>query len=104
MTDKPRISENLQDIQGNTVRGYAPLKVPAAAFMFVDFGEQPSQLIRRLLQGFDHVTNTKGRTPALTLNIAFTHRGLERAGIATPLLDRFSTAFVQGMAKRADLL
>ena len=94
---------NATDIQGFVLRGY---NLPVARYLFLHF-EDPTRarsLIARLLS---HVTTgqrwDQGK-PQSTVNIAFTHRGLEHLDLPLATLLTFPVEFQQGMRQRATLL
>jgi Dyp-type peroxidase family len=94
---------NASDIQGFVLRGY---NLPAARYLFLHF-EDPTRarsLIARLL---GHVTTGQrwdDGKPQTTVNIAFTHRGLEHLELPLATLLTFPVEFQQGMKQRAALL
>jgi Dyp-type peroxidase family len=98
---KPATIE-LEDIQGNVLRGYT---MPAAAYLWlriVDVAEARA-LMRRMLPQV--ATAAPWATaPATALNVAFTFAGLHALGLPQPVLDSFPDAFREGMAARADRL
>ena len=111
----PKIEElknNLEDIQGNVIRGYGPF---FAHYRFYHLKNQESG--RAWLQEFLKkrpagdpleqlkITNSKiwsnGERPSFTVNIAFSHRGLEQLGLPQEVLNSFPLEFQEGMRKRA---
>jgi len=94
---------NETDIQGFVLRGY---NLPVARFLFLHFenAEHARSLIARLLS---HVTTGQrwdGPKPQSIVNIAFTHRGLERLELPDATLLSFPVEFQQGMKHRAGIL
>lgn len=100
---------DLNDIQGNILKGYA---LPVARYLFVHIGDMAAG--RAFVSGLvDHVTTgqpwPKGpdgvrQKPPSTLNLAFTHAGLASLGVPRRTLDGFSNAFKEGMCARARAL
>ena len=93
---------DLDDIQGNVLRGYT---LPAAAYLFlriVDV-EPARRLMTRMLP---HVmtAETWSERPGSAMNVAFTYAGLERLGLPAAILDSFPPVFREGMAARAEHL
>ena len=93
---------DLDDIQGNVLRGYT---LPAAAYLFlriVDV-EPARRLMTRMLP---HVmtAETWSERPGSAMNVAFTYAGLERLGLPDAILDSFPPVFREGMAARAEHL
>ncbi|HEX6026357.1 MAG TPA: Dyp-type peroxidase [Solirubrobacter sp.] len=98
---KPATIE-LDDIQGNVLRGYT---MPAAAYLWlriVDVG-QARALMRRMLPQVATAAPWAS-PPATALNVAFTFAGLRALGLPEAVLDSFPEAFREGMAARADRL
>jgi Dyp-type peroxidase family len=94
---------NETDIQGFVLRGY---NLPVARYFFLHFesAARARSLIGRLLS---HVTTGQrwdGAKPQSTVNIAFTHRGLERLELPDATLLTFPVEFQQGMKHRAEIL
>jgi Dyp-type peroxidase family len=90
----------LGDIQGNVLRGY---RFPHAAFVALTIRRERAG--RRLLAAL-HPLVTDARTwhgdgPDTTLNLAISHQGLRRLGVAGSVLESFPAEFAQGMAVRA---
>jgi Dyp-type peroxidase family len=94
---------NATDIQGFVLRGY---NLPVARYLFLHFEDamRARALIDRLI---GHVTTGQrweGGKPQSTVNIGFTHRGLERLELPLATLLTFPIEFQQGMKRRAELL
>ena len=93
---------DLEDIQGNVLRGY---KMPCAAYCFyrVEDGGAGRGFLRALLE---HVTREggeewrSGKKPDSTLNIAFTFEGLRAMEVDRGVLETFPADFREGMAAR----
>ena len=94
---------DLDDIQGNILRGYG---FPAAGYLFVRV-DDPAAGRRWLGELIDPITTAaewvEGK-PEHTLNVAVTAAGLAALGVPEPILETFPLAFRQGMRARADLL
>ena len=94
---------NASDIQGFVLRGY---NLPVARYLFLHFEDatRARSLIARLL---GHITTSQrwdAGKPQSTVNIAFTHRGLEHLELPLATLLTFPVEFQQGMRQRAALL
>ena len=98
---KPATIE-LDDIQGNVLRGFT---MPAAAYLWlriVDVAEARA-LMRRMLPQV--VTAAPwSEAPATAMNVAFTFAGLKALGLDDDVLASFPEVFREGMAARADRL
>jgi Dyp-type peroxidase family len=94
---------NATDIQGFVLRGY---NLPLARYLFVQFADakRGRALIGRLLDQITTGQRWDGGKPQNTVNIAFTHRGLERLELPTATLLTFPVEFQQGMKSRAGIL
>src|SRR3954451_22888206 len=82
---------DLDDIQGNVLRGYT---MPAAAYLFVRIVDVPQAraLMARMLPRV--VTAAPWRTPpAAVMNVAFTFAGLRALGLPEDVLASFPAAF-----------
>jgi Dyp-type peroxidase family len=94
---------NATDIQGFVLRGY---NLPVGHYLFLRFEDvkRARNLISRLL---NHVTTGQrwdGAKPQSTMNIAFTHSGLEHLNLPKATLVSFPVEFQQGMKARAAIL
>ena len=94
---------NATDIQGFVLRGY---NLPFGRYLFLRFEDarRARTLIARLLS---HVTTGQrwdGAKPSSTMNIAFTHPGLEQLELPAATLVSFPVEFQQGMKARARIL
>jgi Dyp-type peroxidase family len=91
-----RARPDLADVQGNVLRPYDD---DHAAFLLVQVHDPAAgrQLLRELLP---HVTPATPWVvpPAVTHNVALTHRGLQRLGMSDADLRSFPVAFREGMA------
>lgn len=109
---------NLADIQGNIIRAYGGYGFARSRYFFlhIDNARVGRRFIdtvrgkvttaqRWALGGSDH----KGKSsflerPNVTLNIAFTFRGLIALDLPTSTLQALPDAFIEGMAKRCHIL
>ncbi len=92
----------LEDIQGNVLRGYGFRHA-----VYVALEVRRERAGRRLLAWLRPlVTNARPwrDRPESTLNVALSHRGLERLGASGKVLDGFPPEFRSGMAGRAERL
>lgn len=87
------------DIQGNVLRGYGFAYAHHLVLSVVD-GDAARRLLRRLISAVTPCTPWVTR-PEVTLNVAFTHRGLAALGVASEDLDSFPADFREGMRRRA---
>ncbi len=94
---------NETDIQGFVLRGY---NLPFARYLLVHFEDatRARAFIRSLLDEITTGQRWDAGKPQTTLNIAFTHRGLQHLELPAATLLTFPVEFQQGMKKRADLL
>jgi Dyp-type peroxidase family len=94
----------LEDIQGNVVRGYG---MPWAAHLFLRV-EDPERGRRVLRELAEHVTMESaggwpgGSKPDSTVNLAFTATGLVALEVPDAVMDTFPAEFLQGMEARAE--
>lgn len=94
---------NATDIQGFVLRGY---NLPLARYLFVQFvdAKRGRALIGRLLGQITTGQRWDGGKPQSTVNIAFTHPGLELLELPAATLLTFPVEFQQGMKSRAAIL
>jgi Dyp-type peroxidase family len=84
-------------MQGLIVRGYGNL--PSACYFVVRFGDGAAG--RAWLGALaDRITLASERPTQRSLNVAFTHAGLERLGMPAAALTSFSPEFQEGMTTR----
>ena len=97
---------DLEDVQGNILRGYGA-RFPLADYRFY------AASTRQALQGFlralmDDVTSavpwTRDSVPQSTVNVALTYAGFAALGMPDELLDRFPAWFRRPAGTRAGLL
>jgi Dyp-type peroxidase family len=94
---------NATDIQGFVLRGY---NLPVARYLLLRLEDagRARNLIARLLSDVTTGQRWDGAKPQSTMNIAFTHRGLERLELPPATLLSFPVEFQQGMRDRALIL
>jgi Dyp-type peroxidase family len=94
---------NETDIQGFVLRGY---NLPVARYLFLRFDDahRARKLIGRLLSAVTTGQRWDGGKPESTMNIAFTHRGLQHLELPDATLLSFPVEFQQGMRHRAGIL
>ena len=94
---------NETDIQGFVLRGY---NLPVARYLFLRFEDalRARKLIGRLLSVVTTGQRWDGGKPQSTMNIAFTHRGLQHLELPDATLLSFPVEFQQGMRRRAGIL
>ena len=92
----------LDDIQGNVLRGYT---MPAAAYLWLRIVDVPRarRLMTRMLP-FVATAAPWSAPPATAMNVAFTFAGLSALGLRDDVLASFPDAFREGMAARAEQL
>ncbi len=90
---------DLDDIQGNVLRGYT---LPAAAYLFLRIVDVEAAW-RLMIRMLPHVmtAETWSERPGSAMNVAFTYAGLERLGLPETILASFPPVFREGMAARA---
>lgn len=108
----------LKEIQGNSVAGF---NKDYASFLFLALPDEQAQARQWLAGLVDQVAtveevkqfndlfrtirrrrhNREGVVEATWMNLAFTHEGLGKLGVAEPELDQFPEEFRQGMRERA---
>jgi Dyp-type peroxidase family len=88
------------EIQGNVLEAYSRAALPVGAHLFVHVPDDAShhEWLRSTL---DEVTTALERPHPVTLNIAFTHRGLVSFGVSEDELGEFPQQFVEGMQAHA---
>lgn len=108
---------NLADIQGNIIRAYGGYGYPIARYLclhinngaagrtFVDAVRQNVTTAERWERGERTYSGTDAAPrPPVTINIAFTFRGLLNLGLPTRTLRQLPAEFIDGMAARAEIL
>lgn len=97
----------LDEIQGNILRGYNPLRLPFTRFLFfrVDSAEAGRAFVGKLVDPVTSALEWDREQPLQTkLNVAFSHAGLEALGLPSRTLHGFPNEFVEGMRARAAIL
>lgn len=99
---------DLDDIQGNIVKGYGRFGYPRARYCFFQFLSPDHG--RKFIESLCPLITT-GRPwgngqelPPATTNIAFTYQGLKHLGLPTQSLHEFPQEFSMGMKARAEIL
>ena len=94
---------NASDIQGFVLRGY---NLPLARYLFLRFtgAEKARALVMELLPNVTTGQRWDGGKPDSTINIAFTHRGLEAFELPLATLISFPVEFQLGMRQRGEIL
>lgn len=102
----PRIDElkdNLSEIQGNVIRGYRPSFAKYLFFHIHDPAKGKAWLqaiLSKVKITYSQHWGT-GTKPLYTVNIAFSHSGLEALGLPPHVLTSFPEEFQEGMLDRA---
>lgn len=87
--------EDMKDIQGLVVSGYAHL--PCVSYVMLRVVDAPAA--RGWLSNLvSEVTTSEGKQDISSLNIALTYRGLSALGLEKSVLESFSRPFIEGMA------
>ena len=87
--------EDMKDIQGFVMSGYAHLTCVSYTLLRVD----DMAAARRWLENLtNEVTTSEGKQELSCLNVALTHHGLKQLGLAKDALDSFSRPFIEGMS------
>ena len=87
--------EDLKDIQGFVVSGYAHL--PCVSYVMLRVLDAPAA--RGWLSNLvSEVTTSEGKQDISSLNIALTYSGLAALGLEKSALESFSRPFIEGMA------
>lgn len=99
---------DLEDVQGNIVKGYGRYGYPFGRYVFYSFTELKSarDFVSALLP---YVTNgkpwlTRENLPAATTNLGFSYRGLKSLGLPIETLHSFPQEFSMGMKARNTIL
>jgi len=87
--------EDMQDIQGFVISGYAHLPCVSYHLLRVNDPEAARSWLAQLV---NEITTSEGKELISCLNLALTHNGLGRLGLDAATLDTFSRPFVEGMA------
>lgn len=88
-------AEDMKDIQGFVISGYAHLPCVNYLLLRVDDAAAARRWLGQLV---NQVTTSEGKELISCLNVAITHGGLRRLGLPEETLDTFSRPFVEGMA------
>jgi Dyp-type peroxidase family len=88
-------AEDMKDIQGFVVSGYAHL--PCVSYLLLRVNDAPAAR-RWIAQLLNEITTSEGKELVSCLNLAVTHHGLKRLGLDAETLDTFSRPFIEGMA------
>ena len=94
------VSLELQDIQGNILRGYG---FPHAVFLFYQVPDPGSgrAFLGDLVDGLRDAEPWGPVPPATATNVAITHAGLRTLGVAGTVLDELPAAFREPIRERA---
>ncbi|MGH9671623.1 MAG: Dyp-type peroxidase, partial [Bryobacteraceae bacterium] len=94
---------HLADIQGFIVRGY---NYPLANNLFLVFGNTAAaqQFLETLLPQVTTAESWHEGKPQSTVNVAFSHPGLDMLGVPADSLLTFPLEYVEGMRARAAIL
>ncbi len=87
--------EDLKDIQGFVMSGYAHLSCVSYSLLRVEDKVAARRWVANLT---NEVTTSEGKQEISCLNVALTHHGLGELGLAGDALDTFSRPFIEGMA------
>jgi Dyp-type peroxidase family len=87
--------EDMEDIQGFVMSGYAHLACVSYRLLRVDDKVAARRWLTNLT---NEVTTSEGKQEISCLNVALTHHGLAQLGLTKDALDSFSLPFIEGMA------
>ncbi|MDQ6963193.1 MAG: hypothetical protein Q9M28_11825 [Mariprofundaceae bacterium] len=104
---------DLNDIQGNIVKGYGHFGYPKARYIFYRIKECKAG--RQFVQDINPLITTgvawemtaqsgENSAPTATTNISFTYQGLKMLGVSRLSLQSFPEDFAMGMKERKDIL
>lgn len=105
---------DLNDIQGNIVKGYGHFGYPKARYIFYRIHDAKAG--RQFVQGINPLVTTgvawemtaqsgeNNAPPPATTNISFTYQGLKNLGVSRLSLQSFPEDFAMGMKERKDIL
>lgn len=105
---------DLNDVQGNIVKGYGHFGYPKARYIFYRIHDEHAG--REFVQGICPLVTTgvpweltaqsgaDNAPPSVTTNIAFTYQGLKMLGVPRKSLQSFPEEFAMGMKQRKDIL
>ena len=88
-------AEDMKDIQGFVISGYAHLPCVSYLLLRVNDHLAARGWLEELLK---EITTSEGKELISCLNVAITHHGLIRLGVDAETLDTFSRPFIEGMA------
>ncbi len=88
-------AEDMKDIQGFVISGYAHLPCVSYLLLRVNDHLAARGWLEELLK---EITTSEGKKLISCLNVAITHHGLMRLGVDAETLDTFSRPFIEGMA------
>jgi Dyp-type peroxidase family len=90
----------LEQIQGNVLTGYQTAFCARLLLCEISDPVKALEWLASVLPGVSYEEGA-GSTPGYRLNLAFTYAGLKRLGVSDAELFGASTAFVQGLTRRA---
>jgi len=86
---------DMKDIQGFVVSGYAHLSCVSYSLLRIDDKVAARRWLGNLA---NEITTSEGKQEHSCLNVALTHQGLAKLGLADDALETFSRPFIEGMA------
>jgi Dyp-type peroxidase family len=106
---------DLADIQGNIVRPYGRFGFPITRHFFFNIADAGAgrnfvEQVRRKIttaerwQGYENAPKEAPPRPTVAINIGFSYSGLKALALPTRMLSRLPEEFIDGMAKRCDIL
>jgi len=104
---------DLNDLQGNIVKGYGHYGYPKARYIFYRIHNEKSgrEFVHAITPFITtgspwEMTSQSGAesSPAATTNISFTYQGLKNLGVSRASLQSFPEEFAMGMKPRKDIL
>jgi Dyp-type peroxidase family len=88
-------AEDMKDIQGFVISGYAHLPCVSYHILRVDDAAATRHWLAQLI---NEITTSEGKELISCTNVALTHHGLKSIGLNGDTLDTFSRPFIEGMA------
>lgn len=101
---------DLDDVQGNIVKGYGRYGYPKARYVFFRFINPADgrafleSLLPLITNGRPWEKSSRDELPTATTNVAFSYQGLKHLGLPNESLHSFPDEFTMGMKARADIL
>ncbi len=97
---------DLDDIQGNIIRGYGRYSFPKARYFFLHIEDASAgrKFINKVTHKITTAAHWNSDKPLVTLNIGFTFTGLMQLSLPIRTLQAMPNDFIEGMKARAFIL